>query len=85
MQEYKEIMDMKNDLEENFSHNFYNDRWLSTYFKIFINLEDIGYDKTTFIIPGNKKKEFIKISKYKNRKNYKETDLKEPISILEKL
>ena len=67
----------KNDLEENFSDNFHNDRWLSTYFKIFINLEDIGYDKgPTFIIPRNKKKEFIKISKYKNRKNYKETDFK---------
>ena len=36
--------------------------------KIFINLEDIGYDKgPTFIIPRNTK-EFIKISKYKNRK-----------------
>tara|TARA_B100000963_G_scaffold361743_2_gene399159 strand:- start:971 stop:1873 length:903 start_codon:yes stop_codon:yes gene_type:complete len=68
----------KKNLEEKFSDNFHNDRWLSTYFKIFINLEDIGHDKgPTFIIPRNKKKEFIKISKYKNRKNYNETDFKD--------
>ncbi len=68
----------KHNLEEKFSDNFHNDRWLSTYLKIFINLEDIGYDKgPTSIIPRNKKEEFIKVSKYKNRKNYIETNFKD--------
>lgn len=65
----------KKGLEEKFSDNFHNDRWLSTYLKIFINLEDIDFNKgPTFIIPRDKKKEFIKMTKYKNRKNYNETD-----------
>ena len=62
-------------LEEKFSDNFHNDRWLSTYFKIFINLEDIDYKKgPTYIIPRDKKEDFIKKSRYKNRSNYSEVD-----------
>ena len=63
----------KNLLEEQFSDNFHNDRWLSTYIKIFINLEDIEEDNgPTYIIPKNKTKEFVKTTNYKSRNNYKD-------------
>ena len=61
--------------EEEFSENYHNDRWLSTYFKIFINLEDINISKgPTFLIPRDQKKNFLNETKYKNRLNYKNID-----------
>ena len=73
MPEFRGTLGMKK-FEEKFSDNFHNDRWLSTYFKIFINLEDIDHKGPTYIIPRDKKEDFIKKSRYKNRSNYSEVD-----------
>jgi|LakMenE18May11ns_1017448.scaffolds.fasta_scaffold9826226_2 hypothetical protein len=63
----------KEAFKEQFSDNFHNDRWLCTYIKIFINLEDVGEDKgPTYIIPKNKTADFIKTTNYKSRNNYKD-------------
>ena len=62
---------VKDSLVEKYSDNFHNDRWLFTYIKVFINLEDIDENTgPTHIIPLNKTKKFIKFTKYKSRDEY---------------
>ncbi len=67
----------KEDLVEKYSDNFHNDKWLFTYIKVFINLEDIDENSgPTHIIPLSKTKEFIKSTKYKSRNEYLNKDFK---------
>jgi len=68
----------KKELDEKFSDNFHNDRWLFTYIKLFINLEDIDLDKgPTHIIPRDKSSDFVNVANYKSRKNYKNINYKQ--------
>ena len=56
-----------------FSENYHTDNYLFTYFKLFVNLEDVDQSKGPLhFIPINRTKQFIKQSGYKNRYNYSE-------------
>ena len=63
--------------EENtqkYSNFFHVDNNRCTLFKIFISLEDVSSNQgPTNIIPNNKKNEFLKETKYKNRYDYDHT------------
>ena len=54
-----------------YSENYHTDNYLFTYFKLFVNLEDIDKSKGPLhFIPKNRTRQFIKQSRYKNRYNY---------------
>ena len=61
---------------ERYSRNFHNDAYLMTYFKIFINLQNINYqDGPTNYISKKDNKEFINLSNYTDRDNYNEDNI----------
>tara|TARA_B100001250_G_scaffold384648_1_gene379661 strand:+ start:1030 stop:1821 length:792 start_codon:yes stop_codon:yes gene_type:complete len=65
----KNLVDGKS--TEIYSNHYHNDGYLLTYVKLFINLMDVNEnDGPLHIISKKKKKEFFKITKYKNRNNY---------------
>ena len=56
---------------DHFSESYHNDAYLKTYFKIFINIEDVGEENGPLhIIPRDLSKKFSKIVKFKGRGMY---------------
>ena len=59
-----------------YSENYHTDNYIFTYFKLFVNLEDVGDDKGPLhFVPTNNQKKFIKLSNYKNRYLYDENNI----------
>ena len=66
-----------NSKDQFFSEKYHTDNYLFTYFKLFINLEDVDENKGPLhLINKNNIKEFFKLSNYKNRHNYNEQKIK---------
>lgn len=68
----------KKTLEESqfFSENYHTDNYVFTYFKLFINLEDVDLSRGPLhFVPKDNSKEFINRSKYKNRYSYNDDGL----------
>jgi len=62
--------------EQYFSENYHTDNYIFTYFKLFINLENVDLEMGPLhFVPKNKQKEFIKITKYKNRFSYNDSNI----------
>lgn len=70
---YSELIDKNN---QYYSENYHTDNYIFTYFKLFINLEEIDQDKGPLhFIPKISAKDFIKRSSYKNRYSYNDKNI----------
>jgi len=69
-----------NKQEQFFSEKYHTDNYHYTYFKLFINLEDVNSEKGPLhFVPKPNTKNFIKMTNYKNRFSYDENELKDLI------
>ncbi len=70
----------ENKKEQFFSEKYHTDNYHFTYFKLFINLENVNNEKGPLhFVPKPNLEKFIKITKYKNRFSYNEKDTKDLI------
>ena len=66
----------ENNNNQFFSERYHTDNYFFTYFKLFINLEDVNLKKGPLhFVPKLNTKNFLKISKYKNRHSYNENNV----------
>ncbi len=62
--------------DQSFSENYHTDNYYFTYFKLFINLEDVNLKKGPLhFVPKSNTKNFLKITNYKNRYSYNENNV----------
>ena len=65
-----------NNKDQFYSEKYHTDNYYFTYFKLFINLEDIHLKKGPLhFVPKSNTKKFLKISNYKNRYSYNENNV----------